>query len=616
MAVTLTPGTESRLEGAPGVDLFADDLENRTQFWISQGADPQEARQLAAEDVAKMRDRRAREAEVASARAAREAQRATARMPDQRPIPVQEADLEWRQDLADQQTREYRQSGMQWAPDSAGQQAQDMQRAITPSAGTSDPFVPTQFDPKDPIKDDRAVAADFQRFRGRPPRSRTELENHRRHMIFLYRSRNNTRPTSQAPGRWGHRGHSFVSPEEERAYSDHGPGRPSPMMQDMYTGGAPFVLRQQEDGMSGPARAAPAPVPGQPFQVYDPVSGTYHLFKSDEGMDSVMVGGNEVPLGPGTSNEAFGGQETAPVRRLDLERSEDHGGPGYVPTLVQGPAGPEWVYVQTQKKRDRVKEETQERQNEQMVDRLAEKAGISYEDAEKMAATPEGMKELRREARRGYQSQKQEQVADARRMRSENARMNSGQLGLQMQQMDPDFRQVMLLDRLTQGRQGGATPFDVQAVGARNALQYMMNEAIGARERNPEIELKREQLAQVQREQKFEAAAELISSYSGGTKWWNYTMDNAEKRKVARTLTARFGGTVEENLQFVENMQALYKDEEGDDDGGGGTTAPATKPGNRVPVPQGSGRGGTRKPAPPTPPARGRGGSGNLPRSR
>jgi hypothetical protein len=99
-----------------------------------------------------------------------------------------------------------------------------------------------------------------------------------------------------------------------------------------------------------------------------------------------------------------------------------------------------------------------------------------------------GIQDLERAAFRGRYARRQAELDRRKQNRIDQAMMAGGQptggpFGTRatttaINQLGPGWREIALLDRLTNGRVGGPTPLGVDAVGAQNALRFLNNEAI------------------------------------------------------------------------------------------------------------------------------------------
>jgi hypothetical protein len=618
--LTLTPGMESRLDGAPETELEAQDLEAAAAYFQTQGMDYEEALQAAMQHLASRKQAAAaRDAGLAQASQQRQAAWDMAGT-DQRPTDVMEAEADYDRELATDIAGSYRQDGPVLRPGTPGFAARDRRMAMEGA-----PF--TRGRSEDPIDDDVALRQEYERRFGRPPRTQEEVDFARTLMVDDFQTAGGERKWSQAPGRWGSQ-QPFESQQQMDAYEASSPGQPSQLQADMYRSqGGPMVLRQYEDGGRGPAIAAPMPGIGEQYQVYNPETGGYEVRTRD---------GN-TPLSGGTSNAAFQDSLEAPLRRTDLERPKEWGGDDNLPTLVEGPAGPEWVYRMSPEAQAEATRKRDAFLYEQRVDRLARRAGQSYQDVDETLPLPENlqgdddmaMRQLKRDARRGYEDRKAAQVANARRIQTENAQMNSGQLGLQMQEMDPGFRQVMLLDRLTQGRRGGATPLDVQAQSMENAMPVIRSALAGAMQgMDPQARMVQEMNTRAailamppERQVAFSRlqGERMGAGYSAqpvGERWKYWMLDDGpssmtEREEGFRKDMIALGYSEPEIDAFID---ARMNSPEGP---GAAPSSPRPEPSSRVPVPQGGRRG--RPPSAPfkmPPSGGGRGRSGTLPRNR
>jgi hypothetical protein len=454
--LTLTPGMESRLDGAPGVDLDEEELDARAKFFISQGMSPREALARAEAEIDARKDAAAaREAGLAQARQQRQAAWDMAGT-DQRPTDVMEAEADYERGLAAEMAGGYRQDGPILRPGTEAFAARDRMMAMEGA-----PF--TRGRSEDPIDDDVALRQEYERRFGRPPRTQEEVDFARTLMVDDFQTAGGQRKRSQAPGRWGSQ-QQFESPRQMDDYSMSRPGAPSQEEADMYASDTPMVL-SYKNGRAGPMIAATPPESGE-------------RYVDARGVEQTLTEGVSLP--PGVANAAFGPARAArgddypnqAVRTGMRDQSMPKPGDGYIKRLVEGPSGPQWVWDLSDTKRAASQEKLARSQREADITRYRNDLGLTREEALAL-----DFDDLRAQARDARDQASMDQKAEARRIQTENAQMNSGQLGLQMQQMDPGFDQVMLLDRMTGGRRGGATPFDVQAAGAEAMRQQMLNRA-------------------------------------------------------------------------------------------------------------------------------------------
>lgn len=99
-----------------------------------------------------------------------------------------------------------------------------------------------------------------------------------------------------------------------------------------------------------------------------------------------------------------------------------------------------------------------------------------------------GIEELERAAFRNRYARRQAELAARKQARIDQAQMAGGQptggaFGTRatttaINQLPDGWREIALLDRLTNGRVGGPTPLGVQAVGAQNAMRMLNAEAL------------------------------------------------------------------------------------------------------------------------------------------
>jgi hypothetical protein len=130
------------------------------------------------------------------------------------------------------------------------------------------------------------------------------------------------------------------------------------------------------------------------------------------------------------------------------------------------------------------------------IARLARKAGVSREEAREMmdkeraamgpaaAGRPLTASERRRETQglRDKAGTRRDAELTARQdaLRSQRMLLAPGGRGMvnAINELPDEWRNIAILDRITQGRVGGPTPLGVDAVGAQNAMRFLNNEAI------------------------------------------------------------------------------------------------------------------------------------------
>ena len=623
--LTLASGMESRLDGAPDTELDAQELEAAAAYYQTQGMDYEEALQAAMQHLAgRKQAAAAREAGLAQARQQRQAEFDMLGT-DQRPTEVQGAEADYERQQAMDEIASMRLGGPMLRPGTPGFAARDRRMALEGA-----PFTRGRSD--DPIDDDEALRAEYERRFKRPADTPGQVEFARRLMVDDFQTAGGERKWSQAPGRWGSQ-QPFESQQQLEDYEASSPGQPSQLEQDMMASATPMILENKPGG-SGPQIAAPTPAlrTGD----FSGASPAETLRIAQQMLRTPVAGRRPQPIPQaGVANAAFG----EPPRRPDLEAR------GYVPTLVDGPSGPQYAYKLSPEAQEEAIRKRDAFLYEQRMDRLARKAGGGYNDTneamqlppELLPTTAEGeidtrqlaMRQMQRAARRGYEDRKAAQVANARRIQTENAQMNSGQLGLQMQEMDPGFRQVMMLDRLTQGRRGGATPLDVQAQNMQNAMPVIRSALAGAMQsmdpqaralqemqtRAAIIAMPPEQQVAFSRMQGEPIGTGYSAAHVGGR--WNYwlreawTSGDESKLEGFRGDMETLGYTPAEIDAFID---ARMNSPEGPE---AAPSAPRPEPSKRVPVPQGGRRG--RPPSAPfkSPPSGGgRGRAGTLPRNR
>jgi len=499
--LTLTPGMESRLDGAPGVDFEQEEMEALAAYYVSQGMKPREAAARAEAEIDARKDAAAaREAGLADASRQRQEAWDMAGT-DQRPTDVMEAEADYERGLAAEMAGGYRQDGPILRPGTEAFAARDRMMAMEGA-----PF--TRGRSEDPIDDDVALRQEYERRFGRPPRTQEEVDFARTLMVDDFQTAGGQRKRSQAPGRWGSQ-QPFESQQQMDAYEASSPGQPSQLEQDMMASDTPMILENKPGG-AGPQIAAPTPAlrTGD----FSGASPAETLGIAQQMLRTPVAGRRPQPIPQaGVANAAFG----EPPRRPDLEAR------GYVPTLVDGPSGPQYAYKLSPEAHAEATRKRDAFLYEQRVDRLARRAGVPYPDVDETLPLPEelqgdddmAMRQLKRDARRGYEDRKAAQVANARRIQTENAQMNSGQPGLQMQQMDPGFRQVMLLDRLTQGRRGGATPLDVQAAQAGFETRRWLNSGFNDGTEGQALAWQQQEMARKQQELAYKTTDEWVATH-------------------------------------------------------------------------------------------------------
>ena len=231
--LTLTPGMESRLDGAPGVDLDEEELDARAKFFISQGMSPREALARAEAEIDARKDAAAaREAGLAQARQQRQAAWDMAGT-DQRPTDVMEAEADYERGLAAEMAGGYRQDGPILRPGTEAFAARDRMMAMEElpfSMGLSE----------DPVNNELKIRQNFEERFGRPARTEADMQLARDLMVRDYQTDFGNRNVAQAPGRWGSQ-QPFESQQQMDDYEASAPGQPSQLEQDMMASDTPML---------------------------------------------------------------------------------------------------------------------------------------------------------------------------------------------------------------------------------------------------------------------------------------------------------------------------------------------------------------------------------------
>jgi hypothetical protein len=178
--------------------------------------------------------------------------------------------------------------------------------------------------------------------------------------------------------------------------------------------------------------------------------------------------------------EAYGTGVTDPAVRADLGLA---------------PLAPE--QQEARARRQRSEDRVAEAEREVRIARLARQAGVTRAEArammdkERAGMQPAGAAPLplnaaqRRQETQGLRDRAgtrrdAELAARQEALRSQRMLLAPGGRGMvnAINELPDEWRNIAILDRITQGRVGGPTPLGVDAVGAQNALRFLNNEAI------------------------------------------------------------------------------------------------------------------------------------------
>lgn len=464
MALALTPGSEMRLGGAPDQELpyyldriqaIATRLVEEDEEGVLYGGDVRNAMEVAAkmyqESLPPM-------AQMPSA--------AEAPTPGQRSTRAMEAEQAAYQGYADQEM-----AGLRALGPRAGEatQAADMRRNMDDMPYSMEP---TGFD----IDDEQTLREEYTRRFGRPPRTPEEVQLARNLMVDEAQER------MRGAGTWGAQV-PFESEEHRDAYRARTPQQYSQEQADM--------MQVQGGGMGSPQGWV---------LVYHPETGRLTPMQRapDPTVNDGMAISNQqeaagIPV-PGTSNRVTNNRRVGPgVDRLDVQpelRNPQMEAEGYVPKLMDGPQGPEWVYEKREgnaedpNSRAGARQDLADWQERQRRQRLASRSGLSAAEAGEQidAQYKEEGRPLSFEDRLRMQGDlaRNDELRARRDTLREQRMLNApGGAGLvnAINQLPPDWRNIAILDRITQGRVGGPTPLGVDAVGAQNAMRFMNNSA-------------------------------------------------------------------------------------------------------------------------------------------
>jgi hypothetical protein len=486
MALALTAGGESRLDGAPDLPLPGyEDLVNAVARSLVEqdvdgalyGGDPQnamgDARKYAAEYVA------GQQRATAANRAAAEG-RAGQATPGQRSISAPDAEQAAYQNYANQEIAGLRALGPRGGEATP---AADMRRNIVDMPYSMEP---TGFD----IDNEQTLREEYARRFGRPPRTPEEVQLARALLVDEAQER------MRGAGTWGAQV-PFESEAHRDAYRSRTPRQYSQEQADM--------MQVQGGGMGSPQGWV---------LVYHPETG--RLTPMQRAPDPTVTPDNEMSLSrqpavdgegvptPGTSNRVTNNRRVGPgVDRLDVQpelRNPQMEAEGYIAKFMDGPQGPEWVYekregnINDPNSRAGARQKLGNWQERQRRQRLASRSGLTADDAAQQLAAQYEAEErplsfedrLRMQGDLARMDDKKERRARVR----EQAMLAGGQptggpggtraTTNAINELGPGWREIAMLDRLTQGRQGGPTPLGVQAANMQNSIPVIRSILAGA----------------------------------------------------------------------------------------------------------------------------------------
>lgn len=370
MALTLTPGTEMRLDGAPDQELpyYLD----RIQAIAARLVEEDTEGVLYGGDV--------RNAMESAAKMYQESLPPVAQMPPvpgqatpgQRSIPALEAEQAAYQNYANQEIAGLRALGPRGGEATP---AADMRRNMDDMPYSMEP---TGFD----IDNEQTLREEYARRFGRPPRTPEEVQLARTLLVDEAQER------MRGAGTWGAQV-PFESEAHRDAYRSRTPQQYSQEQADM--------MQVQGGGMGSPQGWA---------LVYHPETG--RLTPMQRAPDPSVTPDNEMSLSkqpavdsygmptPGTSNRVTNNRRVGPgVDRLDVQpdlRNPQMEAEGYIAKLMDGPQGPEWVYekregsVNDPNSRAAARQDLGNWQERQRRQRLASRSGLPAADAAQQIA--------------------------------------------------------------------------------------------------------------------------------------------------------------------------------------------------------------------------------------
>lgn len=507
MALALTSGGESRLDGAPLSDLpaYQDWVEaerirlrsNPAYEAVSDEEIDQLARQYVADQMQSFGQQQAaaaagRKKDDAASRGAKAARRAGGR-----PVEVEDAEATAYGEYGDSEIADMRNPvgrGMQSRGPTLGSEAWDAQ-----SLRHNVDDLPYE------AADEQSIREEYSRRFGRPPRTAEEVQFMREQLGDEAEQR------MGGAGTWGAQ-KPFRSEAERDGYRARTPDQYSQEQMDMMQvqggGGSPqgwVLVYNPETGGLMPMQRAPAPEGTTPYGFPEGSQtkvGERLVFVEQPGSDDTQtrVVPTRVPVmetNPGVANSMTGGQRVGPaVDNLGVQpglRNESMERRGYVPRWMEGPQGGEWVYdLEPQRRQElqRGRDDWQERQRRQ---RLASRAGMNANEA--ATAIDEQYKAEGRPLSFDDQLRMQGDLARADAKRTRQARVSQqamlaggqptgGARGTRattnaINQLGPGWREIAILDRLTGGRVGGPTPLGVEAQQMSNALPVVRSAVAG-----------------------------------------------------------------------------------------------------------------------------------------
>lgn len=510
MALALTSGGESRLDGAPDQLLppYEDSVEALAQALLAEdedgvyGGDINMAREAARMQLGEMNARSVASRQAAAAAGAERNRMRAGRQAGGRPMEVEEAELGAVQQYADAEIADMRNPvgrGMQGRGPTRGSAAWDAQ-SLRHNADDL------------PYKsaDEQSIREEYLRRFGRPPRTAEEVQ------LMRDLLGDEAEERMGGAGTWGEQ-KPFRSEAERDAYRAMTPDQMSQEQLDMMQVQGGGMGSQQgwslvyhpDTGRLTPMQRAPAPEETPPYGFPDGSrvkTGERVEFVPQPESDEAKAVWNitsEYETNPGFSNAMTGGQRVGPgvdnmqvqpgLRNPALERD------GYVPRWMEGPQGGEWVYDLAPQRRGALVRDRDNWQERQRRQRLAMRNGRSAKDAaalvggqyEKEGRPLSFEDQLRMEgdlARMQGKRDRRSRVADQAQMAG--GQPTGGPFGTRatttaINQLGPGWREIALLDRLTNGRVGGPTPLAVEGANAAAAAQMAQQAMVAFLRNNP-----------------------------------------------------------------------------------------------------------------------------------